>query len=431
MEPRPRALRPERNGFLNRTILAESGGRSLSRSLRAKIFVTRGRFVSKNWPLRFLKTIDAYSNVISEIPKKCREKYARPIRSTRPRPLVTSTRAYPQPVYRREVSCINLHVLLTVASLASRDSSLSWLEPRRGDFRNIASRRCRLRGVNNAPRRVAYPSARRTATVTPHASAMSAPEFAPGGKNSHLTALPPLRSWRARARVPSSTVALLGTRTTRTFLTRRRFPAGARRRFRNRNRTATPRVLSASPLRNQSVARRVQRQRDARRGDHWLSKPRESFVFALLRGPPVPADVRRVPPRVPRASSRARRASETLRRARLSRLGRNDGTLLDLGCNSGIFTERFAVEGEYDAIIAVDDAERACDAARAAKRRRDGRAYAASPAILIRRDPPSRSCSPRWRTCRSRTPCSTPRTATRVRTRGRGPRASWRRRRGC
>jgi hypothetical protein len=30
---------------------------------------------------------------------------------------------------------------------------------------------------------------------------MSAPEFAPGGKNSHLTALPPLRSWaRARAR---------------------------------------------------------------------------------------------------------------------------------------------------------------------------------------------------------------------------------------
>jgi hypothetical protein len=91
--------------------------------------------------------------------------------------------------------------ILTVASLATRVSSLSSLEPRRGDFRNIAPTRGRgFRGVN-IPRRVAMRFSRRTATVTPRASAMSAPEFAPGGKNSHLTALPPLRSWaRARAR---------------------------------------------------------------------------------------------------------------------------------------------------------------------------------------------------------------------------------------
>lgn len=103
--------------------------------------------------------------------------------------------------HRRECRVSAEMSFLTLAPLAARVSSHSGLEPRLGDSRNIAPRGRGLR--NNAFRRVSNPSSRRTATVTPRASAMSAPEFAPGGKSAHLTALPPLRSW-ARARAPTN-----------------------------------------------------------------------------------------------------------------------------------------------------------------------------------------------------------------------------------
>ena len=333
-----------------------------------KIFVTRGRFASSaKIGRRFLKTIDAYSNVISEIPKKCREKYARRNSfdtSASPRHF-NSRVPYPQQrITVAKCRASTFMSLLTVASLATRDSSLSWLEPRRGEFRNIASRRCGLRGVNNAPRRVAHPSARRTATVTPHASAMSAPEFAPGGKNSHLTALPPLRSWaRARARAiqhgrpPREDVSDASRHFQRTPFFRLVRDDDFEMETERRRRESSPLDETDASLGGYNVSETLV---EETAGLVSLAKASFSrfFVDRLYRqmfGVFLPG--------FPGVDAEHERASEVLRRTRLSRLGRNDGTLLDLGCNSGIFTERFAVEGEYDAIIAVDDAERACDAA--------------------------------------------------------------------
>ena len=193
---------------------------------------------------------------------------------------------------------------------------------------------------------------------------MSAPEFAPGGKNSHLTALPPLRSWaRARARAiqhgrpPRDEDDEDVSDATPFFRLVRDddFEIETER----RRRESSPRVLSETKasLGGYNVSETLV---ETTAGLVSLAKASFSrfFVDRLYRqmfGVFLPG--------FPGVDAEHERASETLRRARLSRLGRNDGTLLDLGCNSGIFTERFAVEGEYDAIIAVDDAERACDAA--------------------------------------------------------------------
>ena len=213
---------------------------------------------------------------------------------------------------------------------------------------------------------------------------MSAPEFAPGGKNSHLTALPPLRSWaRARAR------AIQHSRPPRdeddedvsdaTPFFRLVRDDDFEIETERRRRESSPRVLSETKasLGGYNVSETLVEETV---GLVSLAKASFSrfFVDRLYRqmfGVFLPG--------FPGVEAEHERASETLRRARLSRLGRHDGTLLDLGCNSGIFTERFAVEGEYDAIIAVDDAERAAATPRG-ERRRDV-AHAASPAILIRR----------------------------------------------
>ena len=198
---------------------------------------------------------------------------------------------------------------------------------------------------------------------------MSAPEFRPGGKNSHLTALPPLRSWaRARARAiqhgrpprdEDEDVSDAARHFQRTpFFRLVRDDDFEMIETERRRRESSPRFdENEASLGGYNVSETLV---EETAGLVSLAKASFSrfFVDRLYRqmfGVFLPG--------FPGVEAAHERASEVLRRTRLSRLGRNDGTLLDLGCNSGVFTERFAVEGEYDAIIAVDDAERACDAA--------------------------------------------------------------------
>ena len=265
--------------------------------------------------------------------------------------------------------------ILTVASLATRVSSLSSLEPRRGDFRNIAPTRGRgFRGVNVTvePRRVAMRFSRRKATVTPRASAMSAPEFAPGGKNSHLTALPPLRSWaRARARANQHN----------------RPP---------RDDEHHSETVSEAPVNAPLPFFRLVRDDDldvaddvenATRGDFTrkvahteLPEPAYNVSETLVEETAGLVSLAKSAfsrfffdrlyrqmfgvflPGFPGVDAEHERASAVLRRERHARLGKTDGTLLDLGCGSGVFTEKFAAEGEYETVVAVDDGQTICDA---------------------------------------------------------------------
>ena len=252
---------------------------------------------------------------------------------------------------------------LTLAPLAARVSSHSGLEPRLGDSRNIAPRGRGLR--NNAFRRVSNPSSRRTATVTPRASAMSAPEFAPGGKSAHLTALPPLRSWaRARARAvqhvrPPRDEDEEAIRRAPFFrLVRDDFNDDELLNVENaRARDDLEPRRAGAPHEPEYNVTETLVEETVGLVSLATSAFSRFFVDRLYRqmfGVFLPG--------FPGVDAEHERASAVLRRSRQSRLGRNDDTLLDLGCGSGVFTERFAAEGEYDAVIAVDDATRLCEA---------------------------------------------------------------------
>jgi SAM-dependent methyltransferase len=258
--------------------------------------------------------------------------------------------------------------ILTVASLATRVSSLSSLEPRRGDFRNIAQTRGRgFRGVN-IPRRVAMRFTRRTVTVTPRASAMSAPEFAPGGKNSHLTALPPLRSWaRARARANqhnrpprdderiSETVS--ETKSAPFFRLVRDDDFDVADDFTKIDGDADVRNAQNSP--DEPAYNVSETLVEETAGLVSLAKSAFSqFFFDRLYRQMFKVFL----PGFPGVDAEHERASLVLRRERHARLGKTNGTLLDLGCGVGVFTEKFAAEGEYEAVVAVDDAKVTCDA---------------------------------------------------------------------
>ena len=322
--------------------------------------------------------------------------------------------------------------ILTVASLATRVSSLSSREPRRGDFRNNAPTRGRgFRGVNNVtvePRRVAMRFSRRKATVTPRASAMSAPEFAPGGKNSHLTALPPLRSWaRARARANQHNRPPRDDEHHSETVSEAPLHAPFFRLVRDDDLNVADDVAHAT---RGDFTRKVARARDPEpaynvsetlveetAGLVSLAKSAFSrFFFDRLYRQMFGVFL----PGFPGVDAEHERASAVLRRERHARLGKTDGTLLDLGCGSGVFTEKFAAEGEYETVVAVDSAT-ICDASRrvvagSPPLNKNGRRRSSVAVVLA-------SLEDR----RSRTPCSTPRTATRARTRGLGRRASRRR----
>lgn len=222
---------------------------------------------------------------------------------------------------------------------------------------------------------------------------MSAPEFAPGGKNSHLTALPPLRSWaRARARA---------------------IQHGRPPRDEDEDVSDAARHFQRTPffrLVRDDDFEMIETERRRRESSHQLDETDASLggynvsetlveetagLVSLAKASFSRFFVDRLYrqmfgvflPGFPGVDAEHERASEVLRRTRLSRLGRNDGTLLDLGCSSGVFTERFAAEGEYDAIIAVDDAERACDAAA----RRTSRRTSQPANISSGEHPPTRS----------------------------------------
>ena len=258
--------------------------------------------------------------------------------------------------------------ILTVASLATRVSSLSSLEPRRGDFRNIAQTRGRgFRGVN-IPRRVAMRLSRRTATVTPRASAMSAPEFAPGGKNSHLTALPPLRSWaRARARANQhNRPPRDDERVSETVSETKSAPFF--RLVRDDDFDVADDVTKIdggadaerNALNSQAPAYNVSETLvEETAGLVSLAKSEFSkFFFDRLYRQMFKVFL----PGFPGVDAEHERASLVLRRERHARLGKTNSTLLDLGCGVGVFTEKFAAEGEYEAVVAVDDAKVTCDA---------------------------------------------------------------------
>ena len=258
--------------------------------------------------------------------------------------------------------------ILTVASLATRVSSLSSLEPRRGDSRNTAQTRGRgFRGVN-IPRRVAMRFSRRTAIVTPRASAMSAPEFAPGGKNSHLTALPPLRSWaRARARANQhNRPPRDDERVSETVSETKSAPFF--RLVRDDDFDVADDVTKIdggadaerNALNSQAPAYNVSETLvEETAGLVSLAKSEFSkFFFDRLYRQMFKVFL----PGFPGVDAEHERASLVLRRERHARLGKTNGTLLDLGCGVGVFTEKFAAEGEYEAVVAVDDAKVTCDA---------------------------------------------------------------------
>ena len=304
---------------------------------------------------------------ISEIPKKCREKVRRHIPAkvlhARVASLLHLARILSSRSPSRECCVSAIMSSLTAAPLAARVSSLSGLAPRRGVLRNVAP------SGRGFPRndRVDIPSSRRTATVTPRASAKSAPEFAPGGKNAHLTALPPLRSWaRARARAvqhvrpprdEDEDISETGAFGRAPFF----------RLVRDYDDDETARTRDdRKPLRHDADAEYnfTETLVEETAGFVRLAKSaflrffedrpyRRTFGAPLAGFPGVDAERER--------ASAGLRA--VLRRTRGGRLGVRRGTLLDLGCGSGALTERFAAEGQYDAVVAVDDSGRACEAA--------------------------------------------------------------------
>lgn len=209
-------------------------------------------------------------------------------------------------------------------------------------------------------------------TVNPRAlSAMSAPEFLPGGKSSHLTALPPLRRWaRARARANQHK--------RRPTLEEPRVDAATY--FDGPHRKPTPFFdlfqdqeidddIKSNAFKSDTVTSLTN---GASLGGYTMPSENDkepSGVLSLVKTAFYSFFIDKLYrqmfatllPGFPGVRKEHEMASAALRREREHRLGRVDGTLLDLKCGSGLFTELFSQEGDYDAIVAVDDSDKMCE----------------------------------------------------------------------